>query len=179
MADPLCWQLLGTEEAYRGFLLMQSRCYLLPDGRETRWDILAGGASVAVLALTIEGSVVLAEQYRPGPGVVLAELPGGMVDPQEDPATAAGRELLEETGYQAGHVRLLGGTWLSGFSTIYRYAALATGCQLVQAPHSSEDEFVRPVTVSRAQFLAQLRAGNLTDADAGYRCADALGWLAG
>src|ERR1039458_5679745 len=35
------------------------------------------------------------------------ELPGGLVDEDEEPAKAAGRELEEETGYRAGRVEQL------------------------------------------------------------------------
>jgi 8-oxo-dGTP pyrophosphatase MutT (NUDIX family) len=63
---------------------------------------------VNVIPLTGDGNVVLIELYRHGTGEVSLEIPGGMVDPGESPAEAAARELLEETGYEASEVRLLG-----------------------------------------------------------------------
>ena len=176
--DALLWRPTSTHVAYQGFLRIESRRYLLPDGRRTRWDILAGGRTVAIVALTEDNQVVLARQYRPGPALVLDELPGGIVDPGEDVATAATRELLEETGYAAGSLRVVGSSWLAGFSTIHRYAALATGCRRVAAPVGHGDEFCAPVLVDLGDFLAQVRSGALTDGDAAYRCLDALGALA-
>jgi ADP-ribose pyrophosphatase len=43
----------------------------------------------------------MVENYRHGVGQQLLELPGGFINPGETPTHAAGRELLEETGYAA------------------------------------------------------------------------------
>lgn len=59
---------------------------------------------VAVLAVTPDGKVLLIEQFRPAVGKRVIEIPAGLVgDAGEDEelATAARRELLEETGYDA------------------------------------------------------------------------------
>lgn len=175
----LAWTPLRVDVAYQGFIRVESRDYRLPDGRRTRWDVLAGGRTVAVVALTTGGRVVLARQYRPGPGRILDELPGGMVDQGEDVAAAAARELLEETGYRAGSVEVVGSTWLAGFATILRHAAVARGCVRVGDPQGGDDELCRPVEKDLSEFLAQVRAGDLTDADAAYRGLDAMGALRG
>ena len=48
-----------------------------------------------------DGSLLMVENYRHGVGQQLLELPGGFINPGETPTHAAGRELLEETGYAA------------------------------------------------------------------------------
>ena len=67
--------------------------------------------------------MVLARQYRPGLDAILDEMPGGLVEPGEDVAVAAARELLEETGY-AGEVSIVADTWLSGASRTHRFCAV-------------------------------------------------------
>ena len=57
---------------------------------------------VNVIAITKEGLFVLEEQYRHGIQSVCVELPAGVVEKDEDPLTAAQRELKEETGYTDG-----------------------------------------------------------------------------
>jgi ADP-ribose pyrophosphatase len=63
---------------------------------------------VNVVPLTPSGEVVMIRQFRHGVGRDTLEIPGGMVDAGEDPAAAASRELLEETGYQAGTIEPIG-----------------------------------------------------------------------
>ena len=62
----------------------------------------------AVIALTLEQRVVLVRQYRPAVERYTLELPSGIVDPGETPAESARRELLEETGYEAHELEVLG-----------------------------------------------------------------------
>lgn len=61
--------------------------------------ILSGGNAVNVIALTPENEVVIVRQYRFGTASYTLELPGGLVDPDESPISAAIRELEEETGF--------------------------------------------------------------------------------
>jgi 8-oxo-dGTP pyrophosphatase MutT (NUDIX family) len=63
----------------------------------------------AVVALTEEQRVVIVRQYRPAVEHHTLELPSGLVDAGETPLAAAQRELLEETGYEAGEWELLSG----------------------------------------------------------------------
>jgi len=63
---------------------------------------------VQIVALTRSRELVLVRQYRHGSSEFVLEIPGGLVDAGEDPAVAAARECLEETGYRPGEVRSLG-----------------------------------------------------------------------
>jgi 8-oxo-dGTP pyrophosphatase MutT (NUDIX family) len=80
------------------------------DGRAHDFYVIEATDWINVIPLTDDGRVVLIEQYRHGTGEVSLEIPGGMVDEGESPRDAAARELLEETGYEAGEVALLGKT---------------------------------------------------------------------
>jgi ADP-ribose diphosphatase len=64
--------------------------------------------SVATVALTGEGQVVLCRQYRHPVRQVIYDLPAGRLEPGEDPLAGAQRELEEETGFQPGRLLPLG-----------------------------------------------------------------------
>lgn len=68
---------------------------------------------VGVLAVTPEAGVLLVEQFRPPVGRRVIELPAGLAGDIEGAegealAEAARRELVEETGYDAGRMEWLG-----------------------------------------------------------------------
>ena len=81
-------------------------------GWESAERVSARGA-VGILAVTDELELLLVEQYRPPVEKSVIELPAGLVGDvagQENEAAlqAARRELLEETGYEAAALHVLG-----------------------------------------------------------------------
>lgn len=152
------------------------RFYQMPDGREVRFDLKLEPRCVAILALTKENEVVLAKQFRPGPNRVLLEMPGGGVEPDEDPQAAAARELLEETGYQ-GELQFVTASVDCAYSTLERFNFVAINCERVSEPQLDENEFVEVVTLPLDDFRALLRSGELSDVESGYLGLDFLGLL--
>jgi ADP-ribose pyrophosphatase len=63
---------------------------------------------VVIVALTIDGHVVVERGYRHGPRRICLTLPAGYIEHGEEPLAAARRELLEETGYVADQWQALG-----------------------------------------------------------------------
>jgi ADP-ribose diphosphatase len=173
------WELLDERKRTGGWLPVVTRTYRMPDGSTSDWDIHDPGfTTVGVLALTPEGDVVLARQFRPGPAEILFDLPGGIVDPGETIAEAAARELAEETGYTGAAMEVVAGCWAFGASTWRRHVAVARNCTVTQPVTSwGGDEYCEPVVMSVQDFRTVLRRGETTDIDLGYLALDAAGLL--
>jgi len=75
---------------------------------EEPWYSLRIPDYCAIVAITADQRVLLVRQYRPAVERYTLELPAGLVDPGEIPDSSARRELLEETGYEAGEMEALG-----------------------------------------------------------------------
>ena len=68
-------------------------------GKTGDFDRLDCADWVNIIARTKENNIVMVRQYRHGIDEITEEIPGGAIDPGEDPLVAAKRELAEETGY--------------------------------------------------------------------------------
>lgn len=72
-----------------------------------RETILHPGGAV-VVPVKDDGKIIMIRQYRYPLDKYVYELPAGKLEPDEDPAHCAERELEEETGYTSGNITKLG-----------------------------------------------------------------------
>jgi ADP-ribose pyrophosphatase len=108
---------------------------------------------VVVAPLTEDGRVIMVRHYRHGPRRITRSLPSGFVEGDETPAEAAKRELLEETGYVAETLSLLGTYVVDGNRRCgTEHVFLATGARRVAEPTSDDlaEAAVQLLTVEEA-----------------------------
>ncbi|MFM7774516.1 MAG: NUDIX hydrolase [Candidatus Kapaibacterium sp.] len=120
-------------------------------------------AWVNILPITKDDHVVLIHQYRHGIDGVTLEIPGGMVEPGEDPCEAGMRECSEETGFESRlRAELLGvvqpnPAFLSNecFSYVWRDCS----AERMQRLDRNEDIAVETVAMERIPEL--IRSGRI------------------
>jgi 8-oxo-dGTP pyrophosphatase MutT (NUDIX family) len=118
---------------------------------------------VNVIPVTAAGKVVLIRQFRFGTWSNTLEIPGGMVEPGEDPAAAAVRELEEETGFRPQHVKELG--WVHPNPALQGnrcFSFLALGCEKVHDGRPDSGEDIQVVLRDRPDVPGMIRAGEIT-----------------
>lgn len=109
-SNPKPWRVLREEQLQRCKVFdLHAAEMVSPHSEEShRFYRIESPDWVNVVATTETDELVLVRQFRHGSRIVTREIPGGLIDPGETPAEAAGRELIEETGYRAGRLVSLG-----------------------------------------------------------------------
>ena len=135
---------------------------LLPDGTESEREVVRHPGGVAVLAIDRD-DVILVRQYRYATGMELLEIPAGRLEIGEEPASAALRELAEETGYTTGSIQPLGKMIATGgynSEIIHLFAAIG----LMQGtPDPDPGEFVYPVRLKFNDLINMILSGEIQD----------------
>jgi ADP-ribose pyrophosphatase len=158
-------KILSTEKKFSGRLLTVRIDRLqMEAGREAALEILEHAGSVVMIPVDADGEIWFVRQYRHAAGREILELPAGTLNPQEDPAACAGRELREEIGMRADRLTRLGGFFLApGYATEYMHVFLATGLHPDRLP-GDEDEVLFPEKLSQAAASRMLEEGGFEDA---------------
>lgn len=94
-------QVARGQLARGSFLDVRCDTVRLPGGETATREYIVHPGAVVIIAMLDDGRLVMERQYRHPIGRVMLEFPAGKLDPGEQPAICAMRELEEETGYRA------------------------------------------------------------------------------
>jgi ADP-ribose pyrophosphatase len=135
-----------------------------PDGVEHVREVVRHPGAVVILPLLDDGRLCFVRNYRVAVGQTLIELPAGTLEPGEDPAQTALRELAEETGYRAGKIEHVL-TFCMSPGILDEQMHLYVARQLQPGPMALEaGEDIQPLLCTWDASFEMMRRGEIRDA---------------
>lgn len=162
------WSVVRENKEYRTpiFNLLQRKMRLEAKDERNKADfyVLEAPEWVNVIPITNNNEVILVEQFRYGIEQPTLEIPGGMVDPGEEPLESIKRELIEETGYESVSWSSLGKVSSNpAIMTNFTHLYLAEECELSKSeiPEGDEHERINVHLLDRDNFLDYVTDGTI------------------
>lgn len=136
----------------------------LPNGRTTQVDVIKHPGAALIVPFLDQERVVFLRQFRPVLNDYLFELPAGTRDRKETLPMCARRELVEEAGFTAERLELLGKIHPApGYSTETIFVYGAYGLKKSASPCDPDEVFTRRV-MTKTLVRRLFGAGRITDA---------------
>ena len=128
------------------------KTFRMPDGLIETFFIDKDKDSVQILPITTDNRIITVLQFRMSQEKEACELPGGGIEPGEDPMDAAKRELQEETSAISDEIIHLYSVPYSPYSTGMRHCYLAKNCILTNKQNLDPGEFLKLKFFSIPEF---------------------------
>jgi len=157
-------KIVKEEREYSGKLLTLLKYRVLINGVEAVREVVEHPGAVAIIPIKDDGRIILVKQYRLPVGENLIEVPAGTLEKGESEEECARRELLEETGYEAGVLKKVRSLYLApGYSTekitIFIARKLSRGFQKLES-----DENIEVLELGLEEALKMVKEGIIKDA---------------
>lgn len=133
-------KVVSRKTVYKGKSFKVAKYTCEVDGELVNRDVMERKPGVVIVAVDPDDSVVMVSEYCAGSNSFVLSLPGGSIDSEDDdPQTAALRELREETGLGAGRIEKLRYAYEHPSTSDRRvYVFLATELEPAPLPSSHE-----------------------------------------
>ncbi len=133
-------------------------------GYTTIRDVVRHNGGAVAVAVFDNRDVLLIRQFRYPMQDFVLELPAGKLDPGEDPAVCALRELEEETGWRAEHVEKLTSLLTTpGFCSEVLHIHLATGLTRGTQALEQGEEHIEVLRMPLDTAVAMCASGAIID----------------
>ncbi len=155
---------ITSQNIYKGKILnLRVDEIELPDGRNSKREIVEHSGGVTIIAITDDNEILLVKQYRKPAEDVLLEIPAGKLEPGEAPLSCAKRELVEETGYQTDEIKKLFSFYTSpGYSNEIIHLFIARGLTFI-GQDTDSDEFIEVVKIKKQEIMGLINSGKIRD----------------
>lgn len=157
-------KMISCDKVYSGRVLdVGIEQHEMPDGRVASFEIIRHPGGAAVLPVLADGRILLIRQFRPAIGEMVYEIPAGRIEANESAEECAARELIEEAGYCAGQLELLGTYWSTvGFCDELIHLYLGHNLSAV-TQQLEPDEIVELCPLPLSEALRKINNGEILD----------------
>ncbi len=163
------WELLQEEEISpsKWFPLFR-HTVKLPNGQIVDDYYVSDLGDVAmILPITTDGQIIVIKEYKHGADDLIWLFPAGRVGPEQEPLTAAKKELKEETGYEAAGWQLLGQVYPGPSKNKTQVNCfLATDCELSSKQNLEKTEAIEVHKISWTQWEQMVEQNKANDSNA-------------
>jgi len=148
----------------------------LPNGYLATFEEIRHPGAALIVPFLGKDKIIMLKQLRPVIRSYIYELPAGTLEKRELPIDCARREIIEETGFAARTLKLLGSIYpVPGYSTERIFIYKAEGLKKVERPacpkallqagrRVEEDEVIRSIVMDRRKVRRLFRSGKIVDA---------------
>jgi ADP-ribose pyrophosphatase len=135
----------------------------LPHGYVATFEMIKHPGAALIVPFLTKDKIIMLRQLRPVIGAYIYELPAGTLDKNELPFSCARREIIEETGYLAKKMTLMGSIYpVPGYSTerifIYKAERLKK-----QKRRAEVDEVIESRVYTKSQIKRLFKNGGIVD----------------
>mgnify|MGYP001247232260 FL=1 len=169
--DPFVEKTIRTKKIFSGNIIsVQVDDVLLPNGKESKREIVKHPGAVAIIPVTKNGNMIFVKQFRKPLERSLIEIPAGKIEENEDPEITAVRELEEETGFTTDTLTYVASFYTSpGFADEIIHLYYTDQLRpLTERVEGDEDEFVEIVELSLEEAEQYVRDKKIYDAKTMY-----------
>lgn len=154
-----------SQIVYEGYYNLKVDTLTLPGKKPIEYTVLLLAKEAAViLAITPQGKLVINREYRHPTERYLLGLPGGRVDPGENPLFTAKRELNEETGYTSEEFIPLGSMYpLPAVCNQRIHYFLAKGATPTGKIEKEPYELIETLEMTQEELFQRIQQGEAVD----------------
>ena len=167
----------NAKDVFKGKLLsLFTKRTRLPNGYVARLEVIRHPGAALIVPFLARDKIIILRQYRPVIGSYLYELPAGTLDRAESHLSCAGREIVEETGFQAAKFTKIGVIYPApGYTTEKIVIYKAEKLKKVKRARE-KDEVIENKILNKKDAARLFKGGRIVDAKT--ICGLALvGWL--